>query len=232
MLIAQPGRMGPLRLRNRIIMGPMGTNYGTTDGFSTERDKLYYGERARGGAAMIITEAMVITAGRAQPHQLAVPVPRPLHSRARRHRGRDPRGRRPRGRADQSPRRPAQALGAGHGAGDGVRLAQPQHRRAGPRDHPAGDRGDPARLPRFRAPALSRRLRRGRAARRQRLSLPAVPEPAHQPARGPLRRIDREPDALPDGDGGADTRRAARTSRSWCGSARPSTARAATPSRT
>ncbi len=63
MLIAQPGRMGPLRLRNRIIMGPMGTNYGTTDGFSTERDKFYYGERARGGAAMIITEAMVITAG-------------------------------------------------------------------------------------------------------------------------------------------------------------------------
>jgi len=63
MLIAQSGRMGPLRLRNRIIMGPMGTNFGTTDGFATERDKFYYGERARGGAAMIITEAMVITAG-------------------------------------------------------------------------------------------------------------------------------------------------------------------------
>ena len=63
MLIAQPGRMGPLKLRNRIIMGPMGTNFGTTDGLSTERDKLYYGERANGGAAMIITEAMVITEG-------------------------------------------------------------------------------------------------------------------------------------------------------------------------
>ncbi|MCC7486001.1 MAG: FAD-dependent oxidoreductase [Burkholderiales bacterium] len=63
MLIAQPGRMGPLELRNRIVMGPMGTNYGTTDGLSTERDKLYYGERARGGAAMIITEAMVIQPG-------------------------------------------------------------------------------------------------------------------------------------------------------------------------
>ena len=63
MLISQPGRMGPLRLRNRIIMGPMGTNFGTTDGMSTERDKLYYGERARGGAAMIITEAMVIQPG-------------------------------------------------------------------------------------------------------------------------------------------------------------------------
>jgi len=63
MLIAQPGRMGPLRLRNRIVMGPMGTNFGTTDGLSTERDKRYYGERAQGGAAMIITEAMVITPG-------------------------------------------------------------------------------------------------------------------------------------------------------------------------
>jgi 2,4-dienoyl-CoA reductase-like NADH-dependent reductase (Old Yellow Enzyme family)/thioredoxin reductase len=63
MLIAQPGCMGPLKLRNRIIMGPMGTNFGTTDGLSTERDKLYYGERARGGAAMIITEAMTITPG-------------------------------------------------------------------------------------------------------------------------------------------------------------------------
>ncbi|MBP0496190.1 FAD-dependent oxidoreductase [Pararoseomonas indoligenes] len=62
MLIAQPGTMGPLALRNRIIMGPMGTNYGTGDGFSTERDKLYYAERARGGAAMIITEAMVVSA--------------------------------------------------------------------------------------------------------------------------------------------------------------------------
>ena len=63
MLIARPGRMGPLRLRNRIIMGPMGTNFSTTDGLSTERDRLYYGERARGGAAMIITEAMVIQPG-------------------------------------------------------------------------------------------------------------------------------------------------------------------------
>ena len=51
MLIAQPGKIGPLRLRNRIIMAPMGTNYSTTDGLSTERDKLYYAERARGGVA-------------------------------------------------------------------------------------------------------------------------------------------------------------------------------------
>ena len=34
MLLQQPGQMGPLRLKNRVVMGPMGTNFGTTDGFS------------------------------------------------------------------------------------------------------------------------------------------------------------------------------------------------------
>ena len=62
-LLQRPGMIGPLRLKNRVIMGPMGTNYGTTDGFSTERDKLYYAERAKGGVAMIVTEAMNIAAG-------------------------------------------------------------------------------------------------------------------------------------------------------------------------
>ena len=67
MLLAQPGRIGPLHLRNRVVMAPMGTNYSTTDGLSTERDKLYYAERARGGVGMIMTEAMVVTA-HARPH--------------------------------------------------------------------------------------------------------------------------------------------------------------------
>lgn len=61
MLLAQPGSIGPLKLKNRVIMAPMGTNYSTSDGYSTERDKLYYAERARGGVAMIMTEAMVVT---------------------------------------------------------------------------------------------------------------------------------------------------------------------------
>jgi 2,4-dienoyl-CoA reductase-like NADH-dependent reductase (Old Yellow Enzyme family)/NADPH-dependent 2,4-dienoyl-CoA reductase/sulfur reductase-like enzyme len=61
-LLKQPGAIGPLRLKNRVIMGPLGTNYGTTDGFSTDRDKAYYAERAKGGAALIITEAMNISA--------------------------------------------------------------------------------------------------------------------------------------------------------------------------
>ena len=49
MLLAQPGHIGPLKLRNRVAMAPMGTNYSTTDGLSTERDRMYYAERARGG---------------------------------------------------------------------------------------------------------------------------------------------------------------------------------------
>ena len=71
MMLQQPGRMGPLRLKNRVVMGPMGTNFGTTDGFSTERDKIYYAERARGGAAMIITEAMVVS-GNARNHRASL----------------------------------------------------------------------------------------------------------------------------------------------------------------
>jgi 2,4-dienoyl-CoA reductase-like NADH-dependent reductase (Old Yellow Enzyme family) len=46
MLLQQPGQMGSLRLKNRVVMGPMGTNFGTTSGFSTEHDKIYYAERA------------------------------------------------------------------------------------------------------------------------------------------------------------------------------------------
>lgn len=67
MLLAQPGRIGPLKLRNRVVMAPMGTNYSTTDGLSTERDRQYYAERARGGVGMIMTEAMVVTEF-ARPH--------------------------------------------------------------------------------------------------------------------------------------------------------------------
>ena len=69
MQLEQPGLIGPLRVRNRVVMAPMGTNYSTTDGISTERDRHYYAERARGGVGMIMTEAMVVT-----------PIARPHHN--------------------------------------------------------------------------------------------------------------------------------------------------------
>ena len=67
MLIQQQGKIGSVQIKNRIAMAPMGTNYSTTDGLSTERDKQYYAERAKGGVGMIMTEAMVVTA-QARPH--------------------------------------------------------------------------------------------------------------------------------------------------------------------
>src|SRR5579872_1075802 len=59
--IAEPGYIGPLKLKNRLMLAPMGTNYSTTDGTSSDRDHRYYVERARGGVAMVMTEAMVTT---------------------------------------------------------------------------------------------------------------------------------------------------------------------------
>jgi 2,4-dienoyl-CoA reductase-like NADH-dependent reductase (Old Yellow Enzyme family)/thioredoxin reductase len=62
-LLQQPGMIGPLRMKNRLLMAPMGTNFSTSDGLSTERDRAYYEERARGGVAAIVTEAMAVSAG-------------------------------------------------------------------------------------------------------------------------------------------------------------------------
>ncbi len=66
--IAQPGRIGSFALKNRVIMAPMGTNFSTSDGISSERDKRYYEERALGGVAMIMTEAMPVSQGARNHH--------------------------------------------------------------------------------------------------------------------------------------------------------------------
>lgn len=52
-----PFSLGSLRLRNRIVMAPMGTNFGREDGMITERAMNYYVERAKGGVGLIITES-------------------------------------------------------------------------------------------------------------------------------------------------------------------------------
>ena len=130
-LIQQPGRIGNLRLKNRVVMAPMGTNYSTTDGLSTERDRAYYAERARGGVAMIMTEAMVVTE-HARPHNNSLCVlPRPFHPRARQHRRCDQGARLPRVRPVEPSRRAAAPLGAEHGAGRSFAVAQPEYRRRG-----------------------------------------------------------------------------------------------------
>jgi 2,4-dienoyl-CoA reductase-like NADH-dependent reductase (Old Yellow Enzyme family)/thioredoxin reductase len=54
----EPIQIGPLKLKNRIVMPPMGTNFAdpSAQGFITERHKSYYGERAKGGTGLIIFE--------------------------------------------------------------------------------------------------------------------------------------------------------------------------------
>jgi 2,4-dienoyl-CoA reductase-like NADH-dependent reductase (Old Yellow Enzyme family)/thioredoxin reductase len=53
-----PIQIGPMKLKNRIVMPPMGSNLAdlSNPGFISERHKSYYGERAKGGAGLIIIE--------------------------------------------------------------------------------------------------------------------------------------------------------------------------------
>jgi len=59
-LLCQPFKVGPLELKNRIVMPPMATRYATAGGFVSERTVNYYEARARGGAGLIIVEATYV----------------------------------------------------------------------------------------------------------------------------------------------------------------------------
>lgn len=67
----QPGRIGKMELKNRLVMPPMGINDATQGGLITERTKAYYEARAKGGIALITVEATYVDpagrAGRFQP---------------------------------------------------------------------------------------------------------------------------------------------------------------------
>lgn len=57
----QPGKIGTLELKNRLIVPAMVTNTCTADGLPTERYIQYHEEKARGGWGLIITEDYAIT---------------------------------------------------------------------------------------------------------------------------------------------------------------------------
>lgn len=58
-LLAKPGRIGKLELKNRLVIPAMCTNY-TFQGHFTDRAIHYYGLRAKGGPSLIIIEASAI----------------------------------------------------------------------------------------------------------------------------------------------------------------------------
>ena len=53
----EPGNIGKLTVKNRLVLPPMLMGYSTSDGYVTQRMKDYYEERARGGVGMVIVEA-------------------------------------------------------------------------------------------------------------------------------------------------------------------------------
>lgn len=56
----EPFQLGQLSLRNRIVMPPMGTNYGSPQGYVTDQLLNYYEERAKGGVGLVIVEATCV----------------------------------------------------------------------------------------------------------------------------------------------------------------------------
>lgn len=72
--LLQTGRIGSLELKNRIVMAPMGENFGGDDGICGERTQAYYEARAQGGTGLIImgTTAISWPSGTSEPHQLGI----------------------------------------------------------------------------------------------------------------------------------------------------------------
>ena len=66
----QPGVIGGLQIKNRMIMSPMGTHFPEEDGSVGDRLINYYVERAKGGVGAIMVEATMPTFGR--PHRLCI----------------------------------------------------------------------------------------------------------------------------------------------------------------
>lgn len=68
-----PIQIGPVTLRNRIVMAPLETNLATTQGEINDAVLAFYGERAKSGPGLILTEgAYVHIAGRARLNQFSI----------------------------------------------------------------------------------------------------------------------------------------------------------------
>lgn len=70
----EPGRIGRMELRNRLLVSPMGSNFAEADGHCGERIQAYYEARARGGASLITMGACGVAypAGTGEPYQVGI----------------------------------------------------------------------------------------------------------------------------------------------------------------
>lgn len=74
----KPGRIGPLELKNRIVMPPMGTGMASFTGEATDEIIEFYAARAKGGCGLIITEIARVdeVTGIGMPCQLSASSPK------------------------------------------------------------------------------------------------------------------------------------------------------------
>ena len=71
--ILEPFHLGPLPLRNRLVMAPITSQYADEKGRVTEQLKAHYEARARGGTGLIIVEASYVDpVGQAFANQLGI----------------------------------------------------------------------------------------------------------------------------------------------------------------
>ncbi|MFC1964374.1 NADH:flavin oxidoreductase, partial [Chloroflexota bacterium] len=67
----EPGQIGKMQLRNRLVMAPMGTSFASEDGSVSPRIRAYYEARAKGGIGLIIVECTCVERSLGQTSRLA-----------------------------------------------------------------------------------------------------------------------------------------------------------------
>jgi 2,4-dienoyl-CoA reductase-like NADH-dependent reductase (Old Yellow Enzyme family)/NADH dehydrogenase FAD-containing subunit len=74
--LLEPGQIGNMKLKNRMVMAPMTTNFGGSEGQVTPRLIEYYRRRALGGASLITVEAAYVMndhgVGRSASNELGI----------------------------------------------------------------------------------------------------------------------------------------------------------------
>ena len=55
-----PIQVGPMTVKNRFVVPPMGNNFANTDGTWSDQSVAYYAERAKGQFGLITIEATVV----------------------------------------------------------------------------------------------------------------------------------------------------------------------------
>ena len=58
-----PIQIGPMTVKNRFVVPPMGNNFANSDGTWSDQSVAYYSERAKGQFGLITIEATVVHKG-------------------------------------------------------------------------------------------------------------------------------------------------------------------------